>query len=80
MFSILYLKAEKYKMLFRKIPIKKFKNIKKILDTWKILSCGPMCVHINVRNYIEKYLLWGLYTCSVQGTVKWPKKEPQTAL
>lgn len=73
MFSTLYLKAEKQKMHFRKIPIKKLKHIKKVLDIWKILSYGLMHVFISICNYTEKYLL---YTCSVQGTVRWPEKDP----
>lgn len=76
MFNILYLKARKYKMHFRKIPTKRLKNIKRVLDTWKILSYGLMYVHVSVCNYIEKYLLRVFYTCFMQGTVKWPKKDP----
>ena len=73
MFSTLYLKAEKQKMHFRKIPIKKLKHIKRVLDIWKILSYGLMHVFISICNYTEKYLL---YTCSVQGTVRGPEKDP----
>lgn len=73
MFSTLYLKAEKQKMHFRKIPIKKLKHIKRVLHIWKILSYGLMHVLISVCNYTEKYLL---NTCSVQGTVRWLEKDP----
>ena len=60
-------------MHFRKIPIKKLKHIKRVLDIWKILSYGLMHVFISICNYTEKYLL---YTCSVQGTVRGPEKDP----
>lgn len=50
-------------MHFRKIPVK-LKNIKSVLDYWKILlDVLPMYAHVGMCNYTEKYVLRMLHTC-----------------